>query len=325
MIQTSDSTNQPGSPFLVERLMREARRQSDDFEFASEKEFRASLPGFIDEGLGDQRLESLKNDPVELAQEFAFEAYEADDEATALELVDKALLVDPDCVDALTIRAFLTSEDAGQLIAALEHAATCGENNLGEEFFAEFMGDFWPMVEARPYLRTIKQLAEVLWNVGRRFDAVAHYENLIDLDPSDHMGNAVLLLGYYLSMGEVQRSWDLLEEYDDETGAVFNWAWVLLFLMTGDEEAARDALNHAMEHNPHVALLLVGLGAESDEDLPPVIVPGSEEEAFLCLDVLGEAWEMWGAAQWWLYNVLVDLGLVEAEDDEPGGQPPSAH
>jgi tetratricopeptide (TPR) repeat protein len=325
MSNTPDSTNQPGSPFLIERLMREARRQMEDVDFASEKDFRASLPGFIEEGLGDQRLESLKSHPGELAQEFAFEAYEAENEEAALELVDKALLVDPQCVDALTIRAFVTSEDAGELIAALEHAATCGENNLGEDFFAEFMGDFWPMVEARPYLRTIKQLAEVLWNVGRRFDAVAHYENLIDLDPADHMGNATLLLGYYLSMGEVQRSWDLLEEYDDESTAVFNWAWVLLFLMTGDEEAARDALGHAMECNPHVAVLLVGMGAEPEDELPPRVVPGSEQEAYLCLDILGEAWEMWGAAQWWLYNVLVDMGLVESEDDETEGEPPSAH
>ena len=35
-------------------------------------------PEFIDEGLPAQRLESLKDDPDELAQELAFEAYEAE-------------------------------------------------------------------------------------------------------------------------------------------------------------------------------------------------------------------------------------------------------
>ncbi len=293
MSKISDSPDQPGSPFLAERLMRQAKRPKDD--------------------------------PSELAQEFAFEAYEATSEEAALELADKALLVDPDCVDALTIRAFITSEDAGELVAALEHAASCGEKELGEDFFAEFMGDFWPMVEARPYMRTIKQLAEVLWDVGRRFDAVAHYENLIDLDPADHMGNSTLLLGYYLSMGEIQRSWDLLEEYNDDSEAVSNWAWVLLFLMVGDEDAARDALEHAMEANPHVAMLLVGMGAEPEEELPPMPVPGSEREAFLCLDILGDAWERGGAAQWWLYNVLVDMGLIVSRDEGNEGETPSAH
>lgn len=324
----SKEDNLPPSPFLVERLMREARLRIDGTEFASEEEFRGSLPDFIAEGLPAQRLKSLRDDPEELAQEFAFEAYEAENEETALELVDKALLVDPDCVDALAIRAFITSEDAGALIAALEHAATCGERRLGEEFFAEFMGDFWPMVEARPYMRTIKHLAEVLWQVGRRLDAIDHYENLLDLDPSDHMGNGTLLLGYYLSLGEVQRSWDLLEEYDDDTAAVFNWAWVLLFLMTGDEEAAHDALGHALDGNPHVAPLLLGMvddTAWDGEGLPAQVTPGGEEEARLCAGILGEAWERSVPASLWLHDVLVGMGLLPAQDESENGETPVAN
>ena len=312
--------NQPPSPFLIERLMSQARRNTDGEEFASEEEFRGSLPDFIAEGLPAQRLESLRDDPVELAQEFAFEAYEADNEESALELVDKALLVDPDCVDALTIRAFITSDDAGELIAGLEHAATCGEKRLGEEFFAEFMGDFWPMVEARPYMRTIKHLAEVLWNVGRRLDAVDHYENLLDLDPSDHMGNGTLLLGYYLSMGEVQRSWDLLEEYDDDASAIYSWAWVLLFLMTGDEEAAHDALDHALNGNAHVAPWLLGMVDEEAadfDDLPAQVEIGSEDEARLCAGILGEAWVRTHPAQIWLHEVLAGMGLLDPLDETP--------
>lgn len=314
--------DRPATPFVMERLLRESLRRKKAVEITSEEEFLATMN---EEALVAQRAESLREDPREMAQELAFQAYESGEPEQARTLVDEALGLDPACLDALTVQAFLDSDDAGELVAVLENALTVGEKALGEEFFAEYMGDFWPMVEARPYMRTVKQLAEVLWTVGRRFDAVAHYENLIDLDPADHMGNATLLLGYYLSMGEIQRSWDLLEEYDDETRAVFNWAWVLLFLMTGDEDAARDALNHAMESNPHVAVLLVGMGPEPAGELPALIVPGGRDEAYLCLDILGEAWEMWGGAQWWLYNVLVDLGLVEPEDEETEGDPPSSH
>jgi tetratricopeptide (TPR) repeat protein len=313
----------PESPFLVERLMRQTHRSLEEAEFASENDFRDVMAQFIDEGLADKRVASLKDDPLELAQELAFEAYEAETEDKALELVERALQLDPGCEDAMTIRAFITCEDAGELITALEHSATSGEKRLGEEFFAEFMGDFWPMVEARPYMRTIKQLAEVLWNVGRRLDAVAHYENLLDLDPSDHMGNSTLLLGYYMSMGEIQRAWDLLEEYDDEVSAVYNWAWVLLLLVTGDEDAAREAVEHGMNCNPYVAPWLVGMGQGRDEELPLHFEKGTEAEAHLCAQILGEAWECSGRAQWWLYNVMVDQGLIEVEDEgeEPGEAP----
>jgi len=321
----SPNNDCPDSPFLVERLMREARRRMEDVEFFCEAEFRERLPSLVNEGLAARRLETLKDNPEELAQEFAFEAYESGDGDIALELVDKALLVDPDCVDALTVRAALTAGSARELVIALEHAVTCGEKRLGEKFFAEFKGDFWPMVEARPYMRTIKQLAEILWSIGRRFDAVAHYEKLLDLDPDDHLGNSALLLGHYLSMGEVQRSLDLLKIIDDESGAVFNWARVLLLLMTGDEGTAREAVDHAMEANPHVAPLLVGMGQDSSEELSPYIKTGSEEEALLCVQILGEAWERSGFAQMWLFRLMGDLGLVEKLDGKVGGGGVAAH
>jgi tetratricopeptide (TPR) repeat protein len=313
-MKMSGKNNNPESPFLIERLMRETRRSMEAEEFNSEEEFREKMREVIAAGLFEQRLESLDDDPEEMAQELAFEAFEAEDGDKALELAEKALQADPDCVDALTIRAFLVSEDAGDLIDALEHAATCGERRLGEDFFSEFMGGFWPMVEARPYMRTIKQLAEVLWAVGRRFDAVENYINLLDLDPEDHMGNSSLLLSCYLAMGEVQRSWDLLEEHDDES-AVFQYGWLLVYLMTGDEDAAEDALKVAMEVNPHVVPYLLGMGEELEGN-PPTVRVGSQEEAQVVGQILGQAWEGLPHAMLWLHDRMVELGFLELQDGE---------
>ncbi len=293
--------------------------------YGSEAEFRDAVTELADGDLVQRRLDSLRDDPLELAQELAFQAYEAEDGDQALELAERALQLDDHCVDALCLRAFLVCDDAGELIAELEHAATTGEKRLGEEFFAEFMGDFWPMVEARPYLRTLKHLAEVLWSVGRRFDAIAVYENLMDLDPADHMGHAALLLGYYLAMGEVQRSWDLLEEVDDGDSTIFAWAWVLLTLMVDDEEGAGQALDRALAANPYVAPWLAGVGDPGDRPAPTGthVVRGSEDEALVTLDILAEAWDCDPEAQWWLLEILQDMGFIDEEDEEAGedGEP----
>ena len=310
----SEDNQFPDSPFLIERLMRETRRTLEGEEFFSEDDFREKMREMIAAGLFEQRLEFLKDDPEEMAQELAFEAFESDNGEKALELAEKALAADPDCVDALTIKAFLVSEEAGELIQALEQAATCGENGLGEEFFSEFMGEFWAMVEARPYMRTIKQLAEVLWAVGRRFDAVDNYINLLDLDPEDHMGTSSLLLSCYLSMGEIQRSWDLMEEYDDDS-AVFQYGWLLVHLMSGDEDAAEDALDHAMEVNPHVVPYLLGAGEELEES-PPVVAVGSREEAYLVGQILDGAWENHPNAVLWVHDKMVKIGYLESQSDE---------
>ena len=315
----------PESPFVLERLMRLSKRDMDEAVFASEEEFRASMASLIDEELHEKYLVSLQDDPAEMAQELAFQAYESSDEEQAVENVDRALKLDANNVDALTVKAFLSAPDVDNLIEQLEHAATCGENALGEEFFAEFMGDFWPMVEARPYMRCIKQLAEILWNVGRRFDAVAHYENLLDLDPGDHMGNASLLLGYYLAMGEVQRAWDLLEEIDDEVSATHNWAWVLLFLLVGDEEGAQHSLDHALDQNSYVAPLLIGMGDDEEVEVPVAVEPGTLEEAHLCLQVIGEAWARTEEARLWLFDILESMGLVSSSDGEVAEGPEAAH
>lgn len=317
-LNMTEQPERPATPFVMERLMREALRREKEMEIASEEEFLAAMD---EDALIAEREKSLADDPREMAQELAYRAYECGDGDEARKLVTKALQLDEVCVDAMTVQTFLDSDDAGELVSTLEHILTVAETNLGEEFFAEYMGDFWPMVEARPYMRTVKQLAEVLWTVGRRFDAVAHYENLIDLDPEDHMGNAALLLGYYLSMGEVQRSWDLLEDFDDQDNTVCAWAWVLLFIQTGDEEAAIDGLKHALELNPYVAALIVGMAEDPTEEVPAYFAAGSSEEAQYTLQIMGEAWERAGEAQWWLYNVMVELGLIEVEDEEEGLTP----
>ncbi|MBU8871278.1 MAG: hypothetical protein KOO60_10490 [Gemmatimonadales bacterium] len=310
-----NDSHAPESPFLIERLMRETARQFEKENYASEDDFRDDMPELIEQGLNDKRLEYLKEDPLEMAQELAFRAFESNDQQEAQKLVEQALELDPECVDAMTILAFLTSEDAADLIDRIEHAASCGENRLGEDFFSEFLGDFWPMVEARPYLRTIKQLAQVLWTVGRRFDAVENYENLLELDPGDHLGNSVLLLGCYLSMGEVQRSWDLLEEYDDDQNALIQWAWTLVFLMAEDEDAAEDALKHALEINPLVVPHLLGMGEPAELGLT-VASPGSEEEASICGQILGKAWNCSEENIFWLQQVLLEMGIIELEDEE---------
>ena len=60
--------------------------------------------------------------------------------------------------------------------------------------------------------------------------------------------------------------------------------------MTGDEDAALEAVDHGMEKNPYVAPWLVGMGQGRDEELPVTFDHGTEAEAQLCAQILGEAW-----------------------------------
>jgi tetratricopeptide (TPR) repeat protein len=303
-------------PLQVERLLRQARREGWDAA-DSEYGFLETLAPEAAADLASRRAGVLPEDDREMAQELAFQAYEGAADGDSADLAEQALALDPGCVDALTVQAFAGSEDAGELIERLESVVAVAEDQLGDAFFEDHTGEFWSLVPARPYLRALKQLAEVYWEVGRRFDSVETYEGLMDLDPDDHQGNSVLLLSNYLGMGEVQRAWDLLEEYDEEDSALHAWAWVLLLLMSGDEDGALDALDQALDLNPYVAPWFLGMG-DHERPLGAVVAAGGEDEAQLCMQILGEAWERSPSAQIWLSDVLRRMGLLSEEgEDEP--------
>ncbi len=315
-------TARPGpTTFRVERLLRQAWRDPSGPRFTGDHEFLAWLETGGEGTLAEGRAAVLKADPRERAQDLAYEAYEQS-AARALATARRALRLDPGCVDARAVRALATTEDGPDLIAAFEEILADAERSLGDEFFTQAAGDYWALVPARPYLRTARQLAELLWDTGYRLDAVSWYEYLLEVDPRDHAGNAPLLLGDYLAMGEVQRAWDLLERFDAGNSPVMAWGWVLLHLLVDDEESARTSLDRALALNPYAAAGILGLGEEPAEDSPPLVAAGSRAEANLCERILGEAWDRAPFAQDWLEEVLEQLGLLDADPDDDGGGPP---
>ncbi|PIE75945.1 hypothetical protein CSA17_04845 [bacterium DOLJORAL78_65_58] len=124
----------------------------------------------------------------------------------------------------------------------------------------------------------------------------------------------MLLLGCYLAMGEVQRSWELLEEYDDDS-AIFKWGWVLCLLLAGSMEEAEESLREALDTNPFVAPLLLGM-MEPIEGQPAVVTIGSREEAQICVQIIGEAWESRPEARMWLHEQLVAMGMITLDQDD---------
>lgn len=310
------------SAFRVEQLLRQARLDPDGRRFASDTAFTDWLADGNEAGLVAAREATVAADPRERAQDLAFEAYELP-ATKALAAARRALKLDPACLDAQAVKAYVTSGDSAALIATIEDLLAAAEQTYGADFFADAAGDFWALVPARPYLRTARQLAELLWDSGYRLDAVAWYEFLMELDPEDHSGNAALLVGHYLAMGEVQRAWDMLEQYDPGDSALMAWAWVLLYLLVDDEDSARTALDRALALNPYAATGILGLGDDPPRETLPYVAAGSQAEANVCDQVLGEAWDRAPFAQDWLEDVMVALGLLDGDPDDDGdGNPP---
>jgi tetratricopeptide (TPR) repeat protein len=251
------------------------------------------------------RLSDEEADAKYQAQELAFDAMEAKTEAQALKLTKRALKLDPDCVDALVILAGIETDSPRQLIERLQQAVAAGERSLGTAFIRENKGHFWGLIETRPYMRALAQLAGLQRSIGLNADALKTYEKILELNPNDNQGVRDPLLGLYLATGNLDGAGKLLKRYEEDGSANFLWARVLYLFLSGDEPGAAAALEFAREENCFVELYLSGR-KKLPKAMPEMYSPGGEEEAILVLDNLSFAWAEHIEAARWLIDQLKD-------------------
>jgi len=143
-----------------------------------------------------------------------------------------------------------------------------GADALGEAAFKDDVGLFWGLLETRPYMRACHECALALWRAGERNEALAHYRDMLRLNPNDNQGIRYLLMDALLELGHDAEAAALLELYKDDGSAAWAWSGVLLaFRRDGDSPAARKTLAKAAKVNrtppeTHIANVLGTFGAE---------------------------------------------------------------
>src|SRR5438105_7171989 len=118
------------------------------------------------------------------AQDLMYDAFEARGAKRAA-LARRALTISPDCADAYLLLAEQTASSVEEARALLEQGVAAGERALGPQPFEDDIGFFWGIIETRPYMRCRASLAEALWALGRREEAVEHLRELLRLNPND--------------------------------------------------------------------------------------------------------------------------------------------
>lgn len=291
------------SPVNRETVLRDIQRVLEGKKFESAEDANAFLATLIGNELQDTPADDEPPDPLWRAQELAFEAMEAESAEKARELAQRALAIDPDCVDALVVMTDLQATTAREAIAGLKKAVEAGERSLGAEFFQQNKGHFWGILETRPYMRAKAQLAELLRADGSGVQALRHYERMLELNPNDNQGVRYPLLGCYLAHGGLQEAAKLLHDYDGDPTATFTWGRVLERFLAGDRKGAAKALKLARKDNPFVEQFFSGL-MPMPKGMPDSYSLGSAEEAMICFDHLGAAWVKNQPAMFWMMDRL---------------------
>jgi tetratricopeptide (TPR) repeat protein len=92
----------------------------------------------------------------------------------ALKYAKKALEIDPDFIDAEALVNELSSKNMEDLKKRYEQLLTKGKKHLEDSgiTFRENMGDFWGLVETRPYMRIRNNYMHLLLKMGKYRKAI---------------------------------------------------------------------------------------------------------------------------------------------------------
>jgi tetratricopeptide (TPR) repeat protein len=259
----------------------------------------AELDALLDDKMANGEIPpSAALDPLDEAQSLIYEAWNSEG-ARKVELARRALELSADCADAFLI---LAQEEAQSREAALElyrKAYEAGRRALDPAVFEEAEGDFWAVMETRPYMRARLALAESLWDLGRKEEALGHLRELIRLNPSDNQGVRYILLQCLLESGADDELADLLARYGrDPSSAIAYTRALWQFRRAGRGKVADAALAEALRANPHVPAFLLKrkpLPARA----PSSVGMGSPEEAeAYAAGALGVWHQTLGAVDW---------------------------
>ena len=135
------------------------------------------------------------------------------------------------------------------------------------------------MVETRPYMRARASLAQTLEHAGRYDEAIAHYQDMLRLNPNDNQGIRYLLLRALIASDRNDEAWTFVNESQTEIMAMWLYPKALGTFRRGEDSAmAHNSLREAISRYRFVSDYLLGR-KRTPSILPDYIGMGDESEA----------------------------------------------
>lgn len=276
------------SPLVIERRMRRLFHDMKNKHFISYNELQDLSKKYLN-GEVDCDLSTL-DDPKERAQDFAFRSMESGDPAEIERLAREALKLDPDCVDALVrLIPIEAGDDHDKHLELYRQAIEVGRRSLGgEEFFEEHAGEFWTLVQTRPFMRALFDYGNLNFAKENLAQARASFAEMVMLNPDDDQGARYPLLGCAFESNNINLARQTLKTFSDDESPVMRWGWVLERYLAQDLKNAKRALKRARSCNPYVERIMTGSMKmpEPTENTDP----GSPDEAREILRYIGRSW-----------------------------------
>lgn len=171
--------------------------------------------------------------------------------------------------------------DKKRRIELLEKATNLGRAQLGPEFFKENIGYFWGLIETRPFMRALVNLADAYRQAHMRDKSLLCYRECLLLCPDDNLGARYILPALLMEVGDFSEALSLIDQYTEELeySAFLAYSRALcLTALNANESDIDKAFTLAYKSNTSVPSMLL-----TDGELPlpdsPYCSSGDQNEA----------------------------------------------
>lgn len=268
-----------------ERFFKELSKATEGKNFESEEEFQEFTDKFMQEYNANINKERAYDafDYLEMAEN-------ASSSSAAIRYAQKALELDPNCLEADLIIAEAKSRSFKEFQKKLEKLIEKGEKQLSEQGISKEKdaGIFYGMHKTRPYMRVRREYFSVLREQGKISLAISEAEELIRLNTNDNMGIRYTLMALYAYFEDEKRAETLYNDYADDS-AFMLLPLIALYYKKGKDKKMKSNIRKLKKKNPNVleALSLL-LDVEAEDKLEEIKYssgyrPFSEEEVVLAV------------------------------------------
>ena len=267
----------------TERVLRELHKAMEGKEFKSETEINDFMNEFMQTHNAnvDKKKSNDAYDYLEMAQD-TFDAKEA------VRYAQKALKLDPYCLDAELIIAQAKSKDMEELKKNMEKVIRKGEEQLAQRNISkeEDAGSFYGLFETRPYMRVRKEYLNLLITQGRYRHAICEAEELIRLNENDNLGVRYILMALYSYFEDEYEAKTLFDKYPEDS-AFMLLPLIALYYKMENNKKMKSYIRKLKNKNPQLQEALEMFKDDADEDEmeeilhAPMYRPFSVEEVVL--------------------------------------------
>ncbi|MCD7822107.1 MAG: hypothetical protein LUG64_07860 [Clostridiales bacterium] len=235
----------------TENAMKEAMKflAAHEDEIQTEEDANRLLQQFVEQY--NSGLIQPRSARPETADDYLELAEEAKTKKAAMGYIQKALELEPDNLDALLMQAQQKAKWPLDLVISLPPIIEKGDALMEREgHFRDDMGDFWSVLETRPYLRLRYAYLDALKNSGMMRKAVAEGERLMELCENDNLGARYDLIFLYAHLEEEEKALALFNasEYSKDDCQML-LALSILYFKLGQLDTSLDYLKKLRKCN----------------------------------------------------------------------------